>query len=198
MKQYWSCDTNLLTLKIHEIGPLRPLLYKSLAVPPMTDSEKLGSPWFTTYEKVGGPVKNMGGPIKLLYTIIYEILKSCQKYIFPWNWQSVCHEHTYILTYFGPIWGPKRNLAQRDHFSHTPESMHNMLVNRVSWSYIKNFLRKWHEKLKKTLSDMSNLLPVISISSQPLCYGMHCCNSLEPTQPSDAIWQIDLGQHWIR
>ena len=58
-------------------------MYKSLEVPPMTDSAKLGSPWSKTYEKVGGPVKNMGEPIKLLYTIIYEILKSCQKYIFP-------------------------------------------------------------------------------------------------------------------
>ena len=32
-------------------------------------------------EKVGGPVKNMGGPIKLIFVIMFEILKSCQKSI---------------------------------------------------------------------------------------------------------------------
>ena len=37
---------------------------------------------FMTIEKVGGPVKNLGIPIKLLYIIEFEILKSGQKHIF--------------------------------------------------------------------------------------------------------------------
>ena len=49
---------------------------------PAADSAKLTSPRSSTDEKVGGPVKNMGGPIKLLYIIMFNILKSCQKWIF--------------------------------------------------------------------------------------------------------------------
>ena len=46
------------------------------------DTAKLTGPRSSTDEKVGGPVKNMGGPIKLLYVIMFNILKSCQKWIF--------------------------------------------------------------------------------------------------------------------
>ena len=35
-----------------------------------------------TDEKVGGPMKNMGGLIMLLYIVMFEILKSCLKCIF--------------------------------------------------------------------------------------------------------------------
>ena len=51
----------------------------------------------------------------------------------------------YILTHFGPIADqkPPDNLAQRGHFSQTPENTHNVPVNQVSWSHVKNFLRKW-------------------------------------------------------
>ena len=48
----------------------------------MTDSAKLVSPRSLTDEKVGGPVKNMGGPIKLLYIIMFKIGKSGKKIIF--------------------------------------------------------------------------------------------------------------------
>ena len=46
---------------------------------------------------------------------------------------------------FWPIWDPEgpKNLAHRGHFSHTPESTHNMHVNQVWSSHIKNFLREW-------------------------------------------------------
>ena len=43
---------------------------------------KLAGPQFMTDENVGGPVENMIRPIKLLYVIMFEILKSCQKCIF--------------------------------------------------------------------------------------------------------------------
>ena len=46
------------------------------------DTAKLTGPRSSTDEKVGGPVENMGGPIKLLYVIMFNILKSCQKWIF--------------------------------------------------------------------------------------------------------------------
>ena len=45
------------------------------------DSVELVGPWSKNIEK-GGTVKNMGGPIKLPYEIITEILKSCLKCIF--------------------------------------------------------------------------------------------------------------------
>ena len=48
----------------------------------LLDSAKLVGPWSMTNGKVGGPVKNMGGPIKLLYVIMFKILKCCQKCIF--------------------------------------------------------------------------------------------------------------------
>ena len=44
-----------------------------------TDSAKLVSPRSSTDENVGGPVKNMGGPIKLLYITMFKIGKSCKK-----------------------------------------------------------------------------------------------------------------------
>ena len=43
------------------------------------DSVKLTGLWSMPNEKVGGPVKNMGGPIKLLCVIMFEILKSYQE-----------------------------------------------------------------------------------------------------------------------
>ena len=46
------------------------------------DSAKHAHPWSTTDEKLGGPVKNMGGPIKPFYVLMFEIVKSCQKCIF--------------------------------------------------------------------------------------------------------------------
>ena len=46
-----------------------------------TDSTKLVSPRSSTDEIVGGPVKNMGGPIKLLYITMFKIGKSCKKLI---------------------------------------------------------------------------------------------------------------------
>ena len=48
----------------------------------VSDTAKLTGPRSSTDEKVGGPVKNMRGPIKLLYVIMFNILKSCQKWIF--------------------------------------------------------------------------------------------------------------------
>ena len=58
---------------------------------------------------------------------------------------------TYILTNFGPIWGQKglKNLAHMGHVSHTTGNTHNMHVNQVSWSCIKNLLRKWPKTWKK-------------------------------------------------
>ena len=47
-----------------------------------SDSAKLVSPRSSTDEKVGGPVKNMGGPIKLLCITMFKIGKSCRKLIF--------------------------------------------------------------------------------------------------------------------
>ena len=46
---------------------------------------------------------------------------------------------------FGTIRGPQgpANLAHRGHFLHTPGSTHNMPLNQVSWSDIKNFSSKW-------------------------------------------------------
>ena len=46
------------------------------------DSAKLVSPRFSTGEKVGGPVKNMGGPIKLPYITMFKTVKNCKKLIF--------------------------------------------------------------------------------------------------------------------
>ena len=46
------------------------------------DSAKLVSRRSLTDEKVGGPVKNMGGPIKLLYITMFKIGISCKKLIF--------------------------------------------------------------------------------------------------------------------
>ena len=46
------------------------------------DSAKLVSPRSSTNEKVGGPVKNMGGPIKLFCITMFKIGKSCKKLIF--------------------------------------------------------------------------------------------------------------------
>ena len=47
-----------------------------------SDSAKLVSPRSSTDEKVGGPVKSMGRPIKLLYITAFKIGKSCKKSIF--------------------------------------------------------------------------------------------------------------------
>ena len=52
------------------------------------DSAKLVSPRSSTDEKVEGPVKNMGGPIKLLYITMFKIGKSCKKM----NFGLVKHE----------------------------------------------------------------------------------------------------------
>ena len=58
------------------------VLENSRRPPKSPDTAKLTGPRSSTDEKVGGPVKNMGGPIKLLYVIMFNILKSCQKWIF--------------------------------------------------------------------------------------------------------------------
>ena len=47
----------------------------------LTDSAKLVSPRSSTDENVGGPVKNMGGQMKLLYAM-FKIGKSCKRLIF--------------------------------------------------------------------------------------------------------------------
>ena len=44
-----------------------------------SDFAKLSGAWSSIDEKVGGPVKNIRGPIKLLYVIIFEILESFKK-----------------------------------------------------------------------------------------------------------------------
>ena len=51
---------------------------------------------------------------------------------------------------YWPIMGQKRpiNLAHRGQFSLTFESTHNLPANQVSWSHIKNFLRKWPKTYK--------------------------------------------------
>ena len=43
------------------------MIWRNFLAMSHADSAKLVSPWSSTDEKVGGPVKNMGGPIKLLY-----------------------------------------------------------------------------------------------------------------------------------
>ena len=43
---------------------------------------KLPVLWSNTSKNVRGPVKNVGGPEKLLYMIMFDILKGWQKYIF--------------------------------------------------------------------------------------------------------------------
>ena len=64
----------------------------------------------------------------------------------PWKLAKKI-DATYILTYFGHIWGHKRpeNLAHRGQFSHThiPESTNNVPVNQVSWSQIKILKTFW-------------------------------------------------------
>ena len=61
----------------------------------MPDSAKLVSPRSSADEKVGGPVKNMGGPIKLLCITMFKIGKSCRKLIFGpvkhAKFRDVCH-----------------------------------------------------------------------------------------------------------
>ena len=47
-----------------------------------------------------------------------------------------------ILALFGTKNGPKI-WPTRGNFSRTPQSIHNIPVNEVSWSRIKNLLRKW-------------------------------------------------------
>ena len=61
------------------VGPVAAILEVCVTSP---DSAKLVSPRSSTDEKVGGPVKNMGGPIKLLYITMFKIGKSCNKLIF--------------------------------------------------------------------------------------------------------------------
>ena len=51
--------------------------YNSLPSCQETDSAKLVSPRSSTDEKVGEPVKNMGGPLKLLYITMFKIGKKC-------------------------------------------------------------------------------------------------------------------------
>ena len=41
------------------------------------ESAKLAGPQATTDVKLEGPVKNMGGSIKVIFVIMFEILKSC-------------------------------------------------------------------------------------------------------------------------
>ena len=43
---------------------------------PQAESAELAGPRSMTDEKVGGPVKNMGGPIKFLNVTMFKILKS--------------------------------------------------------------------------------------------------------------------------
>ena len=56
------------------------IYYNGLQI--MAESAKLVSPRSLTDEKVGGTVKNMGGPITLLYMTMFKIGKSCKKLIF--------------------------------------------------------------------------------------------------------------------
>ena len=72
----WRNDTRC---KYMFMFPLNNLAHKGLT----PDSAKL-SPWSMTDGKVGGPAKNKGGTVKLLYVIIFEILKSCQRCILVW------------------------------------------------------------------------------------------------------------------
>ena len=67
---------NMHLIKLLKLLPLLPQAIE------LTDSAKLVSPRSYTDEKVGGPVKNMGVPIKLLYISMFKIRKSCKKLIF--------------------------------------------------------------------------------------------------------------------
>ena len=64
------------------------------------------------------------------------------------NFQEKRQKPIYILTYFDQ----KRpdNLVHRGHFSHTPESTHNIPVNKISWSCIKNFFEKMAKDLQNS------------------------------------------------
>ena len=54
------------------------------------------------------------------------------------------------LRYSDPIRGQKGadNLAHKIHVSHTFESAHNMPVNQISGSGVKNYMRKWPKTSK--------------------------------------------------
>ena len=68
----------------HHMASLGHNKFKSIYIlkSPYTDSAKLVSPRSSTDEKVGGPVKNMGGPIKVPYITMFKIGKRCKKLIF--------------------------------------------------------------------------------------------------------------------
>ena len=65
-----------------------------------SDSAKLVSPRSSTDEKVGGPAKNMRGPVKLLYITMFKIGKNCKKWIFC----PVKHEKFSRCLFIGPWW----------------------------------------------------------------------------------------------
>ena len=54
-------------------------------------------------------------------------------------------ENLYVDLFWPYLEPEKRpeNLTHRGHFSHTTECSYNAPLNQVSWSNIKNYLRKW-------------------------------------------------------
>ena len=78
-----------------------------------------------------------------------KLLWAC-KWSFVWiQWRILKKrgENIYIDLFWPTLtyWEPKmaRIFGPQGLFSHTPESTHNVPVNQLSWSHIKNFLRKW-------------------------------------------------------
>ena len=76
---------------------------------------RTAGPWSMADEKVGGLVKNMRGPIKLLHVVMFEILKSfqnafsdwCEVFavsVTVWCYQSVVNFIQYPYNCEGKVW----------------------------------------------------------------------------------------------
>ena len=74
----------------------RPLPPVGIVLLIITNPAKLASAWFMADEKVGGPVKNMRGPLKFQYVTMFEILKSCQKCFSMKSVCSFCYESALV------------------------------------------------------------------------------------------------------
>ena len=161
LKTFWESGqtgTSIFTFFAAQNGPkighLRPILYTSVKVALMSINARMMEIQRKILNKIFENLnfysfwrsKNLG-LWGLSFTHLQKNLQQTCKSSFKWIQQKLfkkIDENIYI-DLFWPYLGPKRAQKFSPHgpFLHTNGNTHNMHVNQVSWSHIKNFLRKW-------------------------------------------------------
>ena len=141
-----------------KIGPLgrlySPLIYKYLhRACDRCESRgnlltKYSKTWILTHWEAKKRPKNSGLSCPS-FTRLQIYLQWACKSSFKWIQQNlfkIMDEKLYI-DLFCHYLGPKRvqKFSPQSHFSHTPESIHNIPANRIPLSRIRNFLKKWQK-----------------------------------------------------